>query len=189
MHDHAMANITSQICTTYNTTIRRRHRLKPEETDYLTKEFQNNPKPTRKDIQEIASEIEMSERTVQIWFQNKRAKVRRLQKESTGRAAPQQAGKTLASDVPKRLSAAGNTNSQPAYGNPEWIQLRSLRHLTANMSTVKSSSVQMNEDYYRTMAPEPYWPNGPPRNLPLQQQPIESSVKPRSSIWSTQPRT
>ncbi|CAO3686314.1 unnamed protein product [Umbelopsis vinacea] len=184
-----MANITSQICTTYNTTIRRRHRLKPEETDYLTNEFQNNPKPTRKDIQEIASEIEMSERTVQIWFQNKRAKLRRLQKESTGRAAPQEAGKTLATDVPIRLSAADNTNSQPAYGNPEWIQLRSLRHSTANMSTVKPSSVKMDEGYCRTMDPEPYWLNGPLRNLPLQQQLIESSVKPSRSTWSAQPRT
>ncbi|KAI9284073.1 Homeodomain-like protein, partial [Umbelopsis sp. AD052] len=61
----------------------RRHRLKPEETDYLAEEFQYNPKPTRQKIQEIASDIDVSERTVQIWFQNRRAKLKRMQKEST----------------------------------------------------------------------------------------------------------
>jgi Homeodomain len=135
--DHAMANISSQICTTFATTIRQRHRLRPEETDFLAEEFQYNPKPNRQKIQEIASDIDVSERTVQIWFQNRRAKLRRLQKEST-ESTP------LASTAAARgTSLHDNKYSiRAAYGFPEWIQLRTVRCLPRSDWNEKVSSVE-----------------------------------------------
>ena len=120
--DHAMANISSQICTTFATTIRRRHRLRPEETDYLTEEFEHNPKPTRQKIQEIASDIDVSERTVQIWFQNRRAKLRRLQKELTERIPPTSTAALNRTSLHENKYAIWS-----AHGFPEWIQLRTFR--------------------------------------------------------------
>ncbi|KAJ2961474.1 hypothetical protein NQZ79_g3261 [Umbelopsis isabellina] len=71
-----MINI-SQLCTTYSTVIRRRNRLTAEKTEYLNRIFLFNPRPNRLERQKIASNLDIGERTVQVWFQNRRAKVKR----------------------------------------------------------------------------------------------------------------
>ncbi|KAH8548116.1 Homeodomain-like protein [Umbelopsis sp. PMI_123] len=120
-----MENRSSQICTTFTTTIRRRHRLKPEETDYLTDKFQQNPKPTRQKIQEIASDTDISERTIQIWFQNRRAKLRRLQKASMSRTPSRN---TLCANRNTSLNGCINNYPRAAFGFPEWIRLWNKKH-------------------------------------------------------------
>lgn len=71
-----MINI-SQLCTTYSTVIRRRNRLTAEKTESMNRLFILNPRPNRLERQRIASELNIGERTVQVWFQNRRAKVKR----------------------------------------------------------------------------------------------------------------
>lgn len=65
--------------------IRRRRRLAPHETEFLTRIFEQYPRPNGPMREMIAKRLGMSVRGVQIWFQNKRAKVRRDMLES-GRA-------------------------------------------------------------------------------------------------------
>lgn len=65
--------------------IRRRRRLAPHETEFLARIFEQYPRPTGPMREMIAKRLGMSARGVQIWFQNKRAKVRRDMLES-GRA-------------------------------------------------------------------------------------------------------
>lgn len=65
--------------------IRRRRRLAPHETEFLARIFEQYPRPTGPMREMIAKRLGMSVRGVQIWFQNKRAKVRRDMLES-GRA-------------------------------------------------------------------------------------------------------
>jgi len=48
----------------------------------LEVEFNKNPTPTAATRERIASEINMTERSVQIWFQNRRAKIKNIAKKS-----------------------------------------------------------------------------------------------------------
>jgi hypothetical protein len=45
-------------------------------------EFEKNPTPTAVVRERIAQDINMTERSVQIWFQNRRAKIKNLVKKS-----------------------------------------------------------------------------------------------------------
>ncbi|GAB5590211.1 Transcription factor [Umbelopsis nana] len=163
---------TSQICTAYNTTIKRRNRLKPEETEYLADKFQSNPKPTRKKIQEIAADMNINERTVQIWFQNKRAKLRRLQKEMIGSEKlfpQQQTGKTLSKNSSERASrsgVAGNTFSLASHESPERIMLHTFSQSTGSLpGTGNAPSAQHMDESQRMVA---FWPKATIVDIPLQ---------------------
>lgn len=58
----------------------KRSRASGEVLDYLLLEFENNPNPTPEQRKEIADKTGMSEKAVRIWFQNKRAKVRKFER-------------------------------------------------------------------------------------------------------------
>lgn len=57
--------------------IRRRRRLLPHETDFLIKVFEQYPRPSPSLRDFLAGRLGMSGRGIQIWFQNRRAKVKR----------------------------------------------------------------------------------------------------------------
>lgn len=57
--------------------IKRRRRLHGHETDLLLRIFEQYPRPTAAMREVIAGRLGMSPRGVQIWFQNRRAKVKR----------------------------------------------------------------------------------------------------------------
>jgi hypothetical protein len=54
-----------------------RRRLTQDETALLAQYFRQNPRPTVHERLRLSQVLNLSERTVQIWFQNKRAKVRK----------------------------------------------------------------------------------------------------------------
>ncbi|KAG8667951.1 Transcription factor [Fusarium poae] len=60
----------------------KRQRATQDQLTTLEMEFNNNPTPTATVRERIADEINMTERSVQIWFQNRRAKIKLLAKKS-----------------------------------------------------------------------------------------------------------
>ncbi|KAI0020303.1 homeobox transcription factor [Xylariomycetidae sp. FL0641] len=60
----------------------KRQRATQDQLTTLELEFNKNPTPTANVRERIAEEINMTERSVQIWFQNRRAKIKLLAKKS-----------------------------------------------------------------------------------------------------------
>ncbi|CAG8421329.1 unnamed protein product [Penicillium salamii] len=60
----------------------KRQRATQDQLVLLEVEFNKNPTPTAATRERIASDINMTERSVQIWFQNRRAKIKMLAKKS-----------------------------------------------------------------------------------------------------------
>ncbi|KAI1335275.1 homeobox transcription factor [Xylariaceae sp. FL0016] len=60
----------------------KRQRATQDQLSTLEMEFNKNPTPTANVRERIAEEINMTERSVQIWFQNRRAKIKLLAKKS-----------------------------------------------------------------------------------------------------------
>lgn len=60
----------------------KRQRATQDQLTTLEMEFNKNPTPTANVRERIAEEINMTERSVQIWFQNRRAKIKLLAKKS-----------------------------------------------------------------------------------------------------------
>ncbi|RDA84086.1 hypothetical protein CP532_0480 [Ophiocordyceps camponoti-leonardi (nom. inval.)] len=60
----------------------KRQRATQDQLTVLEMEFNKNPTPTAQVRDKIAEEINMTERSVQIWFQNRRAKIKMLAKKS-----------------------------------------------------------------------------------------------------------
>ncbi|KAK7911732.1 homeoprotein [Apiospora marii] len=60
----------------------KRQRATQDQLTTLEMEFSKNPTPTATVRERIADEINMTERSVQIWFQNRRAKIKLLAKKS-----------------------------------------------------------------------------------------------------------
>lgn len=67
----------------YSTTRRRTH-LKPSQVAVLQESFVTNTLPDATIRAQLALELGVTERTVQIWFQNRRAKARKLEALSPG---------------------------------------------------------------------------------------------------------
>jgi hypothetical protein len=63
--------------------VKRRRRLAPEETRILNQVFDKNPKPSSQVRAQLAQQLNMTSRAVQIWFQNRRAKLKRDTAEMT----------------------------------------------------------------------------------------------------------
>lgn len=61
----------------YGPGIKKRRRLLPEETACLIEAFEKSQRPSQETRDHLASKLRMSHRAIQIWFQNRRAKVKR----------------------------------------------------------------------------------------------------------------
>ncbi|KAI8991491.1 homeobox domain-containing protein, partial [Mycotypha africana] len=59
-----------------------RTRASPEQLAILERTFAVNPSPNHRIREQLSHELGMSERSIQIWFQNRRAKVKTAIKRS-----------------------------------------------------------------------------------------------------------
>ena len=55
----------------------RRKRLSQEESELLLEAFSRNPRPSQDERAELAQKLGMNSRSIQIWFQNRRAKLKK----------------------------------------------------------------------------------------------------------------
>ncbi|KAI9340114.1 hypothetical protein BD770DRAFT_352569 [Pilaira anomala] len=62
---------------------RKRTRATPEQLTILEKTFNLNPSPNNRVREQLSRELGMSERSIQIWFQNRRAKVKNIAKKTS----------------------------------------------------------------------------------------------------------
>ncbi|KAI7822871.1 Homeodomain-like protein, partial [Gamsiella multidivaricata] len=56
---------------------KRRRRLTTEESEYLLRQFGNNERPTAQEREVFARHLSLDKKTIQVWFQNRRAKLKR----------------------------------------------------------------------------------------------------------------
>ncbi|KGO47712.1 Homeodomain [Penicillium expansum] len=102
----------------------KRQRATQDQLVLLEIEFNKNPTPTAATRERIASDINMTERSVQIWFQNRRAKIKMLAKKSieTGEGCdsiPESMRHYLAMQFdPNKAGARDPFGRAGAYGPP-----------------------------------------------------------------------
>src|SRR4051794_22835258 len=104
--------------------VKRRRRLTEEETNILNNIFENVQKPDATTRAQLAKQLNMSSRAIQVWFQNRRAKVKRDVLESKNAAKNNVPKKlTLVADycpekMKQRLYSLSLTNSTSSTKNP-----------------------------------------------------------------------
>ncbi len=64
-------------------TFQRRKRFTPQQTEFLLAIFQRNPMPDSSTRRWMAEELNLPYKTIQTWFQNKRAKQKKENAVST----------------------------------------------------------------------------------------------------------
>lgn len=93
---------------------KRRRRLTSAETEALIAEYAHDPKPTTDKRNAIADRLNMTPRVVQVWFQNRRAKVKR---ESAEKQSPQDPS-TVTSLAAQTTPTAMSTSSISSDSSP-----------------------------------------------------------------------
>ncbi|KAI9720981.1 MAG: hypothetical protein M1828_005453 [Chrysothrix sp. TS-e1954] len=82
LNNAALRRIPRKSTLTQQQKNQKRQRATQDQLTMLEVEFNKNPTPTAMVRERIAGDINMTERSVQIWFQNRRAKIKNLAKKS-----------------------------------------------------------------------------------------------------------
>ncbi|KAG4097602.1 hypothetical protein H8356DRAFT_1676041 [Neocallimastix lanati (nom. inval.)] len=99
-----------------SSTYRKRSRATPEQLAILEATFEKNTSPNSKLREALAEKVNMSERSIQIWFQNRRAKVKNTQKRNQQAAFQDQLFKSqFLYQYPGAMYAGYPPYGQPMY--------------------------------------------------------------------------
>jgi len=99
-----------------NNTYKKRSRATPEQLAILEATFEKNTSPNSKLREALAEKVHMSERSIQIWFQNRRAKVKNTQKRNQQAALQDQLFKNqFFYQYPGAMYAGYPPYGQPMY--------------------------------------------------------------------------
>lgn len=110
----------------------KRTRASGEVLDYLLLEFENNHNPSPEQRKEISDRTNMTEKAVRIWFQNRRAKLRKFERMGRGSAA---------SEGGKRHTASIHSSRSNSFNEPNRSPGRTLT------PTIPSIPIEINEKY------------------------------------------
>ncbi|KAH9445694.1 hypothetical protein H4Q26_004184 [Puccinia striiformis f. sp. tritici PST-130] len=97
--------------------IKHRRRTTPAQLGILEAQFQSNCKPDVALRKQLADRLDMTPREVQVWFQNRRAKTKKLEKR-----AEQESGKGAESEANGNASRLGASPPASVYLSPPSMQ-------------------------------------------------------------------
>ncbi|GAA6051478.1 hypothetical protein JCM3770_004552 [Rhodotorula araucariae] len=83
--------------------IKHRRRTSPPQLKVLEYHFERNPKPDVGLRKALSEQLDMTPREVQVWFQNRRAKVKKLKEKAEREAAAAAADGTASAEAPPEL--------------------------------------------------------------------------------------
>ena len=129
---------------------RKRTRTSPEQLAVLEKSFSINPSPNNRVREQLAHQLGMPERSIQIWFQNRRAKVKNQAKRSA-----QLQDSTLYMQQQYAANAAAAACQSVAYQQQQDSIDPNLYYYYYYYYFHQQSSSPLGEDTKNTMPPPP----------------------------------
>lgn len=117
----------------------KRTRASGEVLDYLLREFEQNHNPSPEQRKEISERTSMTEKAVRIWFQNRRAKLRKFER----------MGKPVKSGLSSPHNGhTNNTRSYPPTGSDHSLRSNLLTHVSATGLRMQSAiPIELNDKY------------------------------------------
>ncbi|GES99645.1 homeobox protein hd-10 [Rhizophagus clarus] len=132
--------------------VKRRRRLTEEETNVLNNVFENVQKPDSTTRAQLAQKLNMSSRAIQVWFQNRRAKVKRDALESKNAAKNNVSKKlTLVADycpenMNQHLSLTLTNNSTSPHNSTPKHLVNNCANLSKPSGTTPNLSVALTSN-------------------------------------------
>jgi len=93
----------------------KRKRKTPEQLSILEREFEANPMPNKDVRDHLSQHLGLTSRQVQIWFQNKRAKVKNARGGTGGPASPETSSSSSPRSSPPLLQPLGPSPPAPIF--------------------------------------------------------------------------
>ncbi|XP_058789626.1 LIM/homeobox protein Lhx5 isoform X2 [Phymastichus coffea] len=133
--------------------------IKAKQLEILKTAFSQTPKPTRHIREQLAKETGLPMRVIQVWFQNKRSKERRLKQLTSMGRSPFFGGSRKMRGFPLNLNHAGlGTEDGPPPGFPYFADKFDFGY---------AGPVAFHHEFFATQHPTPHphgpsFPQGPP---------------------------
>ncbi|ODQ80852.1 hypothetical protein BABINDRAFT_166427 [Babjeviella inositovora NRRL Y-12698] len=115
----------------------KRTRASGELLDYLLMEFDNNPNPSNEAKKAISEKTGLPEKSVRIWFQNRRAKARKLEKRGSVDSTKRTRGSNASDDAGHFLAL----NELPVQVNDSYCFIECSTLSVGNWQRVKSGFI------------------------------------------------